>query len=93
MYIISCSLCNQLYTGETYRTLQERCREHIDSINLKKNTPVSLHFNSPPHNLSHFSIAAVWRNSRGDSVHRKSMESFIIHLLGTTTPRGMNMKD
>ena len=93
VYIVSCSLCHQLYIGETYRTLGERAREHRDSINQKRNTPVANHFTSQFHNLSHFSVAAIWRNSSGDPLYRKYMEKRVINSLGTTSPQGINLRD
>jgi hypothetical protein len=93
VYIIHCSLCSQLYVGETYRTLSERCKEHMYSIHQHKNTPVAQHFTTPPHTISHFSIAAVWRNSTSDPLHRKYTETKTISLLDTKAPRGMNLRD
>ena len=93
VYVIRCTLCGQLYVGETYRTLEERCKEHRDSIIQNKPTPVGTHFNTNPHTLNHFCISAVWRNSTGDFLRRKYMEKTIIHLLGTTMPDRLNIKD
>ena len=93
IYIISCNHCSKLYTGETYRTLNERFTEHRNDILTQRATPVATHFNSPSHNLSHLKIAAVWQNRTGDLAYRKFMESRIIEKLGCIEPFGMNIKE
>ena len=93
VYVVNCSLCGRAYVGETYRTLEERCKEHRDSIIRNQQTPVGVHFNTGMHSISHFSISAVWRNSSGDYLKRKFMEKHIINHLGTTVPDGLNIKD
>jgi hypothetical protein len=92
VYIIHCSLCNQLYVGETYRSLRERCSEHLSSITRPSvSTPVALHFRQPHHTPDHFRISAAWQNHR-DGPFRLHMESRLIADLGTLQPRGINVR-
>ena len=92
VYIISCSLCSKLYCGETYRSLDDRFKEHLQAVRLRKDTPVGSHFNSPGHNLFHMTVAAVHQN-HSDVIHRKFLETSLISRLGTVTPHGLNIRD
>ena len=91
IYIVQCLLCQKLYVGETYRTLNERFSERLRSMRLGYQDPIGTHFNSPGHSLAHASVAAVWQN-RGGSIHRKFRESWLIRRLGTSVPDGINIK-
>ena len=93
VYIITCSLCSKLYTGETYRTLNERFTEHRNAVITNRQTPVGIHFSTPPHNLTHVKIAAVWRNGIGDPTYRKFIESQIIDRLGCPQPQGLTIRE
>ncbi|KAK7114567.1 hypothetical protein V1264_000611 [Littorina saxatilis] len=92
VYIITCSQCNKMYVGETYRTLAERLEEHVRAVRYQTDTPVGNHFNSNFHHLQHMSIAAVWQNHT-DVVHRKFLETNLIMRLGTTKPLGLNIRE
>ena len=89
VYILRCLLCNQLYVGETYRTLHDRFEEHHRDIRLSHSTPVARHFNSKDHKLTHLSVTALWQNHT-DPLQRKWMEDFLIVRLGTLAPLGIN---
>ena len=92
VYIISCTRCNKLYVGETYRALQERFSEHLRAIRLDYNTPVAKHFNDGNHTYSsNLKVAAVW-NTGKDGTFRKHMESLLISRLGTHQPQGLNLR-
>ena len=91
VYIIMCTLCNKLYVGETYRSLNDRFKEHLSSAKLQRDTPVANHFNSTGHNIHHMSVAAVQQNFT-DLVHRKFLESSLIKRLGTISPHGINIR-
>ena len=89
IYILTCTLCQKMYVGETYRSLSERFSEHLRSIRLKYSNPVGSHFNDPLHNLSHVRMAAVWKNGQS-GIYRKFMESAIKPRPGTLQPNGLN---
>eukprot|EP00745_Piridium_sociabile_P023737 TRINITY_DN3707_c0_g1_i1.p1 TRINITY_DN3707_c0_g1~~TRINITY_DN3707_c0_g1_i1.p1 ORF type:complete len:909 (-),score=150.62 TRINITY_DN3707_c0_g1_i1:630-3356(-) len=92
VYVISCNLCHKLYCGETYRSLDDRFKEHLQSVNLQKDNPVGNHFNSPGHNIHHIRVCAVHQNYTG-SLHRKFLESSLISRLGTMAPLGINIRE
>eukprot|EP00745_Piridium_sociabile_P026213 TRINITY_DN4169_c0_g1_i14.p1 TRINITY_DN4169_c0_g1~~TRINITY_DN4169_c0_g1_i14.p1 ORF type:complete len:390 (+),score=72.90 TRINITY_DN4169_c0_g1_i14:1655-2824(+) len=92
VYILSCTLCNKLYIGESYRSIDERFAEHLRSVRLHYDNPVGHHFNGPMHSWSHVKVAALWKNS-SSWMYRKHMESLLISKLGTTTPGGLNTKE
>ena len=77
VYVLTCTLCSQLYIGETCRSLAERFSEHLRSMKLGYSNPVGQHFAGPYHSFSHARISAVWQNPR-DRAYRKHMESLLI---------------
>lgn len=89
VYAIQCSVCSKIYVGETGRTLDTRIREHMSDTKHKRETPVARHFNLPHHSLEDMSVMCLWQ-VYGDTFDRRSMESHIIHRLGTLTPHGIN---
>ena len=93
IYVISCRHCQQIYVGETYRTLRERFSEHLRSVRLPHyNTPVALHFRQPPHTLADMQVAAIWHNNSSAMTKRKFMESIFIRQLGCLSPSGINIR-
>ena len=92
VYVLSCTLCKKLYTGETYRRLDDRFSEHLRSMRLGYSDPVGAHFNSPQHSFQHARIAVVWQN-HGSGPYRLYMESKVIARLGTRVPDGLNTKE
>ena len=71
IYCITCTLCKQLYTGETGRRLGDRFREHlcdVDKDDKNASKPVARHFNLPNHSKQHVVV-------RGLSLHQGSTES------------------
>ena len=92
VYVLTCTYCNQLYVGETYRTLNERVSEHLRAVRLSYATPVGIHFNMPNHSVSHVRVTAVWLNTSFSHLRRKCIESYIIHRLGSLQPLGMNTR-
>ena len=92
VYVITCTLCSLMYTGETYRSLNERFSEHLRSMRLNYKDPVGSHFNSPYHNFTHAKVAAVWQN-HSSGLYRLFMESSVIARLGTRVPAGINTRE
>ena len=85
-----CTVCNLLYVGETGRRLGDRIRDHIRDVGLNDITkPVSRHFNSANHNISHMIVFGLCLIS-GANDDRKTKEMRLIHSLGTQQPLGMN---
>ena len=91
VYIITCRKCKAQYIGETNRKLKERLTDHRSAINLNKNTPIGIHFNSPNHNILDLEIAPIEKieNYYTDS-YRKEREKFWQLHMGTKYPQGLN---
>ena len=51
VFLITCSVCDAAYVGETGRTLRERMNGHRQDIRSHADTPVALHFGESTHNL------------------------------------------
>ena len=95
IYSVICSLCSNIvlvmYVGETYRTLAERGEEHLRAARLGYNTQVGEHFQRPGHCADHFTICAIWQNTKGRT-RRKFTEMYFAHKLGTFCPTGLNIR-
>jgi hypothetical protein len=92
VYMVTCALCSKIYIGETYRSLDDRFREHYRSAALGYNNPVGRHFSTPPHNPDeHLRIAALWKNGR-DRQYRKFMEAALINRFDCREPAGLNIR-
>lgn len=90
VYCIVCKKCNKIYVGETLRKLGDRSAEHLKSIRDRYLLPVAKHFNSEGHSISDYTILGLKHTQTRK--HRKRMEKYIIHKLGTLSPHGMNLK-
>jgi hypothetical protein len=90
IYLISCNLCNLQYVGETSRTLAERVNTHLSCIRTGKDTPVSLHFNSNGHSLSHVTFTGIEQMTNTSNSMRKMKEATWQNILQTAYPLGMN---
>ena len=60
IYIITCSLCNKQYTGQTSTTLRQRINNHKSAIR-RTNTAESVasHFKLTDHNIKHLRVQGV----------------------------------
>ena len=90
VYVITCKKCHLQYVGETGRSLGERICDHLSCIRLNKCTPIGLHFNTPLHNISHFSIIGIELTNPNDITYRKKRESFWQRVLQTIFPKALN---
>ena len=59
IYLITCSLCNKQYVGETQRKLSERLTDHRSNVLTHKNTPIGIHFNLPGHSINNILITPI----------------------------------
>ena len=75
IYIITCTLCNKQYTGQTSLSLRLRMNNHISSIRRKDTKqPVANHFNLPGHTMEHFRVqGAAVVNDKTDLNRLESM--------------------
>ena len=90
VYLVTCSKCHMQYVGETGRSLRDRITDHVSCINLKKPTPIGLHFNQAGHSLKHFTILAIEQFEGNSEALRRMKEATWQHLLQTAHPLGIN---
>ena len=92
IYCISCTLCKQIYIGETGRRLADRFREHLrdaEQNNTDASKPVARHFNLPNHPHDNMTICGLSLH-HGNTESRKNLEQKLIFQLGTLSPHGIN---
>ena len=92
MYHITCTLCKNLYIGETGRRLGDRFREHLrdvekDDKNASK--PVARHFNLPNHSQQRMVVCGLSLH-QGSTESCKTLEQKFIFQIGTLNPHGIN---
>jgi len=90
IYLIICSKCKKKYVGETTRKLKDRLNNHTSDIRLKKNTTISIHFNSYLHTLHHLQIISIQLLSSNQHTQRHEIEKYWINRLHTFYPYGLN---
>ena len=56
IYCIQCSKCQQIYVGQTSRSLKERFCEHKNSVRTNQKNTIGDHFNGPGHSLANMNI-------------------------------------
>eukprot|EP00061_Rhincodon_typus_P001532 g15039.t1 len=89
VYLIHCSRCGLLYTGETKWRLGDGFVEHLHSVrNKQQHLPVANHFNSPSHSLGDMSILGLLQ-CHNDTT-RKLEKQHLILGLGSLQPNGLN---
>ncbi len=90
VYLITCSLCNIQYVGETGDTLRNRMNRHRSNIHLNQNTAIAIHFNSDQHNLAHLSVIPIELIINDGKMERLKREYYWQLRLGTIHPKGLN---
>lgn len=93
IYAISCTRCSMLvYVGETGRQLKDRMGEHLADVRLRRDKPISHHFDTTHTDRDlMFSALEVVRND--SFVERRIRENIWITKLDTLRPNGCNVKD
>ena len=81
IYLISCTLCNAVYVGETGCKLRERMTGHRSAINNKIDTPVAEHFQLAGHHLR----VSVIQSASEDVMKRRTVERMWINRLRQQT--------
>ena len=90
VYLVTCSRCYKQYVGETGRSLRDRVTDHVSCINLKKQTPIGLHFNQAGHSLKDFTILAIEQFEENSESLRRMKEITWQNILQTAHPLGIN---
>ena len=91
IYLITCTLCNKQYIGETSRSLRERISDHRHAITHNKPTTIGLHFNTGTHKIHNLHAIAIECILTGET-NRKNREKFWQDKLKTIAPFGLNGK-
>ena len=77
IYCITCTLCKNLYIGETGRRLGDRFREHLCDVekdDKDASKPVARHFNLPNHSKQHMAVCGRLSLHQGSTESRKTLE-------------------
>lgn len=93
VYLITCRKCKIQYVGETGRSLAQRLNQHRSDINIRKRTPITLHFNSVNHSFEDLNAVAIEKISPAVDrpiIVRRQREQFWQIKLGTKYPHGLN---
>jgi UDP-N-acetylglucosamine transferase subunit ALG13 len=91
VYCIVCNVCNKVYVGETKNSVKQRLQQHLSTIRLKYDTPVSQHFNSENHSINDVKFFAICHNPNWSVNKRRSVENQWISKLNSLTPNGINI--
>jgi hypothetical protein len=98
IYLLRCNKCNLDYVGQTGMALSERFSDHRSRIKLKKDTPVSNHFNLN-HDISRdLTIQPIEQlvdhNDRKINLHQRLIrEHWWIKEIQSSHPKGINLID
>ena len=76
------------HVGETFNTMNSRCRGHKSSIRIEKHHPVAIHYRSYNHIIDDYSITVV--DEETNKNRRLRLEESWMTLLNTLTPKGLN---
>uniref|UniRef100_A0A0F8CGT9 Reverse transcriptase domain-containing protein n=1 Tax=Larimichthys crocea TaxID=215358 RepID=A0A0F8CGT9_LARCR len=91
VYIITCTICNKHYIGETKHNIHTRLKQHMYTIRQGKlNTPIVQHFQQHPYNK--LIITGLEANDGWSTGQRKRAEKGWIFRLDTKAPNGLNDK-
>ena len=90
VYLLTCSICQSKYIGETENTLNTRCRGHETNMRSYNDNLVSRHFKSYNHTFDDYSILVLQPET--DKNKRLRLEEAWMILLDTLTPNGLNSR-
>ena len=96
IYLISCKKCPKQYLGESKNKLRTRFNAHRSDIKLKKDKPVSNHFNLDDHSLDDLILTPIERieidlPEDETTKFRQAREAYWIETLNTARPIGLNI--
>ena len=94
IYLIECRRCGLQYVGETGQPLHCRMNGYrFDIVHGRvEESPVAAHFYSSGHTEADVTIMAIDKLCRNDVILRKIRESRWIRTLGSSWPKGMNLR-
>ena len=71
VYLLTCTLCQSQYVGETCRTLEDRIVEHCADVRHKRKTPVARHLRQPGDSADNISAMCINKPPKSDTTMRK----------------------
>ena len=86
IYCITCTLCKQIYIGETGRRLADRFREHLQDVeknDTDASKPVARHFNLPNHSHHNKTICGLSLHHGNTEESRTKIYFLTGHTLST----------
>jgi hypothetical protein len=92
VYAIHCLSCQKYYVGETRNSVKQRISQHLSTIKLKRDTPVSKHFSSENHTINDFSYFVIAHNPYWTVQKRRLVENQWINKMKSLAPNGINME-
>ena len=90
VYLLTCSICNKKYIGETEQTLNGRCRGHESNMRNNNDNIVSKHYKEYNHTSEDYVVTAI--DKEPDYNRRLRLEEAWIILLDIMHPKGLNSK-
>ena len=79
-----------IYIGESERSLKDRIQEHIQYIKSNnKSQATGFHFNQSGHSVHHMVVTGLEKQKKKDSEYRKERESYLIRKFNSYN-MGMN---
>ncbi|KAH3823365.1 hypothetical protein DPMN_125164 [Dreissena polymorpha] len=79
-----------VYVGETSRSLKERAKEHEADVRLRRDKPISEHFNGTGHRGQDMSISVLTQIRDSSRYYRLIKELEFIKKFETKSPNGLN---
>ena len=74
VYLLTCTLCQSQYVGETCRTLEDIIVEKCADIRHKRNTPFAGHFRQPGHSAENISVMCIDKPPKSDTTMTKTLK-------------------
>ena len=90
VYLLTCSICNKHYVGETEQTLNRRCRGHESNMRRCNGSIVSKHHEEYNHTSNDCIVTAVDKET--DYNKRLRLEEAWMFLQDTMHPKGLSSR-
>ena len=87
VYLLTCSIFNKQYVGETEQTLNIRCRGHESNMRRHNDNIVSKHYKEYNHTRDDYIVAAIEKET--DYNKRLRLKEAWILLLDTMHSKGL----
>ena len=90
IYLLTCSICEKRYIGETEQTLNGRCRGHESNMRSNNDNIVSTHYKQYNPTSEDYIVTAIEKET--DYNKRLRLEEACMILLETMYPKGLNSR-